>query len=182
MKTVFTLVAALLLSSISFAQVQDQNISKSDFDEETIYRINLLYPSLEIEKDVSESISILANAGVGILYYEQGGFFRENVSGFIFPLQFELASRFYTNFNRRLRLDKTIKNNSGNYLAVSFVNILETENDEVRLDGSSSLLGAYGIQRTYWNHLNLNFQFGAGYDFQQNEVAGQLLLKLGYTF
>ncbi len=182
MKHYFFITATLLLSAISFAQSLDQNITKADFDNETIYRINLLYPSLEIEKDIAPTISILANAGVAPIYYDQGGFFSENVSGFIFPFQFELAGRFYTNFNRRLRLEKTIVNNSGNYIALSFANILEADNDEVRVDGSSSIITAYGIQRTYWKHFNLNFQTGLGYDFQQNEAAAQLILKLGYTF
>lgn len=182
MKQFFSLMAALLLSAISLAQAPDQNLSKSDFDEETIYRLNLIYPSFEIEKDVTNNISLLANAGVGVIYYDQGGFFSENVEGFIFPFQFELAGRYYTNFNRRLSKGKTIENNSGNYVALSFANSLETENDEVIVEGLSSLLAAYGIQRTYWNHFNLNFQTGLGYDFNQSEVAVQLILKLGYTF
>jgi len=181
MKQLFSLATALLLSTISFAQVPDQNLSKADFDDEIIYRLNLLTPSFEIEKDVAKNISLLANVGVGIGYYSAYGL-RENRNGFIFPLQAELAGRYYTNFNRRLEKGKAIENNSGNYIALSFANIFEAENDDVRVDSSSSLIAAYGIQRTYWKHFNLNFQTGLGYDFQQNEVAGQLILKLGYTF
>ena len=124
----------------------------------------------------------MANAGVAPIYYDQSGFFGNNQKGFIFPFQFELAGRYYTNFNRRLNLNKTIENNSGNYVALSFVNILEADNDEVRVEGTSALIAAYGIQRTYWKHFNLNFQTGLGYDIQQSEASGQLILKLGYTF
>lgn len=98
------------------------------------------------------------------------------------PFQIELASRYYTNFKRRLEKGRTIKNNSGNYIALSFVNVFETVNDNVRVDDATALIGSYGIQRTYWKHLNLNFQTGLGYDFTQSEIAGQLIFKLGYTF
>ncbi|WP_194851821.1 hypothetical protein [Nonlabens antarcticus] len=181
MKLLITLASALLLCTICFAQTQDQLRSKSDFSNETIYRLNLLYPSFEIEKDVSENISILGNAGFGVVYYNQSGFFGD-AEGLILPLQFELSGRYYTNFNRRLDKGKTIANNSGNYIALSFVNVLEAENDEVIVESTSALMAAYGIQRTYWKHFNLNFQTGLGYDFQQSEAAGQLILKLGYTF
>jgi hypothetical protein len=181
MKSLLCLATAVLLSTFCYAQVPNQDLTKTDFDDETIYRLNLLYPSFEIEKDVAKNISILANAGVGVIYYNQSGFFGD-AEGFILPLQFELAGRYYTNFNRRLNKGKTIANNSGNYVALSFVNVLEAENEEVIVRGTSSLIGAYGIQRTYWKHFNLNFQTGLGYDFEQSEVAGQLILKLGYTF
>ncbi len=182
MKQLFSLTTVLLLSIFSHAQVSDRDFSKSDFSNETIYRFNLLLtPNFEIEKDVTEDISILANAGVGIYYYEQNNFF-SNSEGFLFPFQFEIAGRYYTNFNRRLNLGKTIINNSGNYIGASYINSFETENDDVILYGSSGLLGNYGIQRTYWKHFNLNFQTGLGYDFQQGEAIGQLILKLGYTF
>ena len=110
------------------------------------------------------------------------GFLARMLKDLFSLFQFELAGRYYTNFNRRLSKGKTIENNSGNYVALSFANSLETENDEVIVEGLSSLLAAYGIQRTYWNHFNLNFQTGLGYDFNQSEVAVQLILKLGYTF
>ncbi|WP_055411190.1 hypothetical protein [Nonlabens sp. YIK11] len=182
MKRLLSLTAALLLSTLSFAQVQDQNRSKTDFQNETIYRVNLLLtPNLEIEKDVTKDISLLASAGVGIAIYGNNSFGNNEV-GLIFPFQIELATRYYTNFNRRLEKGKTIENNSGNYVALSFANVFEAENDDVRVEPGSALIGAYGIQRTYWKHFNLNFQTGLGYDFQQEEVAGQLILKLGYTF
>ncbi|PRP67495.1 DUF3575 domain-containing protein [Nonlabens agnitus] len=182
MKQILFTATALLLSAFTFAQIPDQNRSKTDFQNETIYRVNLLLtPNLEIEKDVTKDISILASAGFGIGYYNSYRL-SEREGNFIFPFQIELATRYYTNFNRRLEKGKTIENNSGNYVALSFANVFEAENDDVRVEPGSALIGAYGIQRTYWKHFNLNFQTGLGYDFQQEEVAGQLILKLGYTF
>ena len=182
MKSIIIPAIAILLSTICIAQTLDQNLSKSDFGNETIYRANLLLtPNLEIEKDVTNYISLLASAGVGIGYYSSYNL-SERKNGFIFPFQVELATRYYTNFNRRLGKGKSIANNSGNYIALSFANVFETENDEVRVESSSALIGAYGIQRTDWKHFNLNFQTGLGYDLQLSEVAGQLILKLGYTF
>lgn len=56
MKSIIIPAIAIMLSTISFAQDLDQNLSRSDFQDETIYRLQILPLGIEVEKDVYKDL------------------------------------------------------------------------------------------------------------------------------
>lgn len=173
----------LLLSFISsFAQ----NDSILNFRDETIYRINILLPGLEIEKDVYKDFSVVGNLGLFPGYYKNNNLFSNSEEGSFFIPFIDLQVRYYTNFNRRIEKGKTIVKNTGNFVALKFTNYFGTSTDH-RSTESIRIAGmVYGIQRTYWDHWHLNFESGlmANLDADRNDttVLPWISFQIGYTF
>jgi len=184
MKSLLSLVTALLLSTFCHAQVPDQDLTKTDFNNETIYRLQILPLGAEIEKDIYGDFSLVANLGGVPLYLGRETDFNSGTSGFTIIPFLDLQARYYTNFNRRLEAGKSIENNSGNFISIKTTQYFR---DFGNLNTNrANLIGvAYGIQRTYWDHWHLNFEAGVFYG--RNEFDDQFVLpiptfQIGYTF
>jgi len=181
MKQIFSL-AVFLFSLISIAQTSDQNLSSTDFNQETIFRLNVLSPSAEIEHDLTDKISILGNAGVG-LSITTVDFGNETKTDFLFPLFLEASTRYYYNFDRRIEKGRNIQYNSGNYIGLNFTKGFEATGDVSRVEPQSILSAVYGLQRTYQDFLNFTFEAGPGYDFQENDNGFTIYVgvQIGFT-
>ncbi len=177
------LIALFILLSMNAYSQQTQ---QQDYGNETIYKINLLSPGVEIEKDLFKEFSGVLNVGVFPYVFYSDSFLFEERSGILFPLFIDAQFRYYTNFQRRLEKGKSIKNNSGNFLSLKLSHYFEAENDEATFDSGSILGVVYGIQRTYWSHLHLTLEMGAGIYKGTDEptVTGAPVLsfQIGYSF
>lgn len=163
-----------------------QNNSKSSFSNETIKRIHLLSPGIEIEQDLNKNLSFVGNFGLFPAFYSQGGVFNKRREGIVWAPFIDLQGRYYTNFKRRLEKGKSIENNSGNFLALKLTNYFPSENSEATTEALTIAGFVYGIQRTYWDHFHINFESGLMADLNadqnENTVLPWISLQVGYTF
>ncbi|AZQ43414.1 hypothetical protein [Nonlabens ponticola] len=176
MKHVYALVLLLLATSTGLSQ--DQN--KLDYADETIFRLNVLTPSAEVEHDITENFSLLANVGVGLsITVEEIN--NETESDFLFPLILEGSGRYYTNFNRRLEKGRNIQYNSGNFIGLNLTQVIGVEGDISRVDDQTVLSATYGLQRTYQDFLNFTFEAGPSYDLEDSDVSLYIGVQIGFT-
>ncbi|MBZ9652672.1 DUF3575 domain-containing protein [Psychroflexus montanilacus] len=177
-------ISTLFCLSTLFSIAQDQNFSPQV--EKHQFKINLLLaPSLDYEVGLSKTIT--AALQVGTL----PGFYVNDVTDetrFTFLLGTKLSFRHYYNFERRLRKYKNTTHNSGNFIGISstfassdpliFNTDLEGNNDYY-----SEVGAIYGLQRTFYDKLNLSAETGLGFyftDVQDPQFTFLLNITLGW--
>ena len=115
-------------------------------------------PGFDFELGIFKNQTVTGGLGLGLAYYEEG---------YAFGLALNTQYRIYHNLNRRIRNDKIIAGNSGNYFAAArsiYFNQLIFASDIDSDDFNVGYYGAlYGIQRTYENGLNFDVSAGLGY-------------------
>lgn len=108
--------------------------------------------------------------------------------------------RWYYNLNKRLRKDKNIAKNSGNFLSLDVTynpnsfTILDNSDRDLEVFSQLRVIPTWGIRRTYWEHFTLETGAGLGYiqTFQSDDyyldpddehlIALKIYFRLGYTF
>jgi hypothetical protein len=136
-------------------------LAQTDFQvEQSLLKFNIINPGFDYEFASDEDATI--NLGFGLQPFLQNDVFA------FFPAV-NLQYRTYINFDRRLKKQKKISDNTGNYVALSTALIFE----KVllgNLDSGSDIFGfagpVYGIQRTSSDGFNFNTEFGLGYFFE----------------
>ncbi|SHJ20524.1 hypothetical protein SAMN04488513_10320 [Pseudozobellia thermophila] len=123
------------------------------------FKFNLVNPGLSYEFALFRNQSISTDLGLGLATY---------CEGYAYGLALNNRYRYYHNFNRRLRMDKNVSGNSGNYIAAAqaifFSQLRICTNIEGPDDFNLGFYGAvYGIQRSYPKGFNFNAELGAGF-------------------
>lgn len=179
---IFTPTLFFLFTLISLAQ--DQNFSPKV--EKHQFKINmLLAPNLDYEVGLSETIT--ADLQVGTI----PGFYINDATDetrFTLLLGAKFSFRHYYNFERRFKKDKNVKHNSGNFIGISSTFVgsdpLIFNTDLVGSNDYYSEAGAiYGIQRTFYDKLNLSAETGLGFyftDVQNPQFTVLLNITLGW--
>jgi hypothetical protein len=121
-------------------------------------KFDLFSPGISYEFGLFRNQSVSTNVGLGTGTYDEG---------YAFGLAMNNRYRYYHNFQRRIRMDKNVSGNSGNYIAAAqaiFFSQLRLATDiEGPDDFNLGFFGmVYGIQRTYENGFNFNAELGAG--------------------
>lgn len=181
MKTLFT-VTTLFFTAALFAQDANLNDDITNFNRETIYRLNILSPSVEIEKDITDNISILGNIGVGIAIASRSNS-GSTQTDFLFPVILEASGRYYINFKRRADKGKITQYNSGNFIGLNLIKVFESTGDISRVDGQTIITPVYGLQRTYRDILTFTFEAGPSFDFEDNGsgFGAYVGVQIGFT-
>jgi len=121
-------------------------------------RFNLFSPGIDFEIGLFKNQTLVGGLGLGFAYYGEG---------YAFGLALNSEYRIYHNLNRRIRNDKLIAGNSGDYFAAArsiyfdpliFATNIPSDNFNI---GYYGLL--YGVQRTYNNGFNFDVSTGVGY-------------------
>lgn len=153
----------LALSTLTTLKGQTENNTGNFFGlinlERHQVKFNILSPGLDYEIGIIKNVSASGGLGLGYATYEEG---------YAAGLTLHTRLRYYYNFNRRLRKNKNVSGNSGNYLAVArsifFSQVRLATNIEGPDDFNLGFYGAtYGVQRTYKNGFNFNAEVGGGY-------------------
>ena len=123
------------------------------------FKLNLLSPGISYELGLFKNVSASGGLGLGYATYEEG---------YAVGLTLHTRVRYYHNFNRRIRMNKNVSGNSGNYIAAArsifFSQLRLGTNIEGPDDFNLGVYGiTYGVQRTYKNGFNFNAELGAGY-------------------
>lgn len=151
------------------------------------------------ERGLSNTIALRGELGfepyVGDLDYDGS-----NKIYFGFTPVIKAEPRWYYNLNKRLRKDKNIAKNSGNFLSLDVAfnpnsfTILNNSDRDLEVYNQLRVIPTWGIRRTYWEHFTLETGAGLGYvkNFQNDDyylhpddehlIALKIYFRLGYTF
>ncbi|MDA3780511.1 MAG: hypothetical protein PF487_09895 [Bacteroidales bacterium] len=124
-----------------------------------------------------------------------GGSFYEK-TGFLFIPVIRVEPRWYYNLEKRDAKSKNIINNSGNYIGIktSFNPdwFLISNYENLKIVNQIAIIPKWGIKRSIGNHFNFETGIGIGYRYifaksagyreNENELAVDLHLRIGYTF
>lgn len=180
-KNLLTLLFGLLVI-LTYAQETDKIAT------EKIWRVNFLNPGVELELPTGNYSTF--SAGIGIGY--NGGYpdLTTGGSGFIYIISpfLDIQEKWFYNLNKRNKKNRTIANNSGNFISLRFVTRGNSiaENVNRTSDFDFAFGPTWGIQRKYGKRFHLLFDVGPQYYFD-TEGNGNIWpimfqLNLGFDF
>lgn len=173
---------ALFNAAISYSQ-EDKNLIHT----EKVWRVNFLNPGIEIEIPTGHNSTFSANLGIGyggsypdLSYNEKNGFVYL-ISPFL-----DFQEKFYYNFEKRGLKNKSIKNNSGNFVSARLLirgNSI-ADNFERTSDLDFAIGPTWGIQRVYGKNFHLLFDVGPIYylDGKGNGSVFPVMFQLNLGF
>jgi hypothetical protein len=137
---------------------------------EKVWRINILNPAIELELPTGNNSTFSSALGIGY-----GGGYPDLTSGgngiiYIISPFLDLQQKWFYNFDKRNNKEKTVDNNSGNFISMRFItkgnsiadNITRTSNIDFAFGPT------WGIQRKYGKNFHLLFDVGPQYYFDTN--------------
>ncbi|MCH4824601.1 hypothetical protein ML462_15615 [Gramella lutea] len=148
-----------LLFFLSFTIYGQQ---QKTYTTEKVWRINYLNPGAELELPTGDYSTFSTELGVGYA----GGYSDVTYSGndltFIFAPFLDLQQKWFFNINKRIRNNRTVENNSGNFLSARLITrgntFVEKENRSSDFDFAFG--PTWGIQRKYGKNFHLLFDIG----------------------
>ncbi|MBZ9629336.1 DUF3575 domain-containing protein [Salegentibacter sp. LM13S] len=156
----------ILLLSFCYFSFLSINAQDRASVEDGLLSVNILTPGLEYEYGLTNATTLDLRAGSSAFAFgagSSGKFFA------IFPV-FSAQYRYYYNFNNRIEKNKTVKNNSANYIALSG-NLQSGKpiigNIEYTEDYFGTIGPVWGLQRYYSSGFKLDLNLGAGYGFDE---------------
>lgn len=179
MKKYFIILILLLLYSV-------ESFSQSTSLEKKMIKINVISPGFSFEKCLSknESINFDANFSFGFAMKNDN---TSNINSDIKILASPFLRsqyRYYYNLQRRVNKGKSIRNNTGSFLAVNGSYYFDPINNQDYVSNYDGFTfgGVWGFQKTYKSNLNISSNVGFGYSFSDsNEKRKQLLPILNFT-
>ncbi|MEN1783654.1 MAG: hypothetical protein AAGF77_00820 [Bacteroidota bacterium] len=144
------------------------------------WSLNVLLPGVGYEYGVGDNATIAADLAFGFSYRDSD-FFGDDFG--LYPVG-TLQYRHYYNFERRLRKNKHIDRNTGNYVAPT---IILQSGQPIIGDLESNTVGAvaalYGLQRTGRKGFQWNFRVGPAYFFGDTNLDAGIVVdfKLGFV-
>lgn len=157
------LVPILLFSLVIASNAQNRGVTEKGFGivnlERHQFKFDLFSPGISYELGIVKNVSASGGLGLGYATYEEG---------YAVGITLHTRLRYYHNFNRRLRNNKTVSGNSGDYFgaarSIFFSQARLATNIEGPKDFNLGVYGlVYGIQRTYPKGFNFNAELGAGF-------------------
>jgi len=143
---------------------------KNTIQTENIWRINFLNPSVELEVPTGTYSTFSSALGIGY-----GGGYPDLTSadnGFIYIISpfADFQHKWFYNRNKRIEKNRTIENNSGNFVSLRMIirgnsiaeNVIRTS------DFDFAIGPTWGIQRKYGKNFHLLFDVGPQYYFDTN--------------
>ena len=168
---------------------QNASVEKSTFGIQT----GLLGVWVHNESKLSNQIALRSEIGFDSGIW--GGTFYDK-AGFLLAPVITLEPRWYYNLNKRLKKDRRIDGNSGNFISLktSFHPdwFVISNYDNLRIVSDISIVPTWGIRRNIGNHFTYETGIGIGYvyyfakdaGFSENksDVTVNLHLRVGYRF
>lgn len=177
-----------------FAKAQQQVSVEKNLNSIQLGLLSLSYQNeVQLERKITLRSEIGLLSGISKIEYPDG---RTENSYLLAPFV-NVEPRWYYNLDRRSRLEKETKNNSGNYFSLlsAFVStrtaLVNTKNFETA--PSFSIIPEYGLRRGIGKHFFSEYSLGIGYmhnflkkDYfyriDANEVIFDVQFKVGYIF
>lgn len=132
----------------------------NDRVEPSMLKINFIEPGIEYEIGVTKRTTLKVGLQTSFLLKAQND--KNEIA--LFP-RIEGQYRYYYNLNRRLKKEKNISNNSGNYFSLMvFYQFKDAIIGDLKNLSNTFFVGPlYGMQRTYKSGFNWGFDVGVGY-------------------
>lgn len=180
MKKLSILAVLILFSFSTYAQEQET------YSTEKVWRINFLNPGLELELPTGDYSTFSTGLGVGY-----GGSYPDLTwggSGFVYIIApfLDLQQKWFYNINKRIRKDRTVANNSGNFISARLITRGNSiaENINRTSDFDFAFGPTWGIQRKYGEKFHLLFDIGPQYymDTEGNGNIFPIMFQLNLGF
>lgn len=158
----FTLL--ILFSGVTFSQTED------------VLRVNLLNPAISFEKTTGVKTTLDASLGFGYNFsYPNLSLAADDGFQYLFAMFIDVQGRYYYNFEKRQEKNKTVEQNSGNFLALRILYTgpgPEKASSYNRTSNHFFAVGpTWGLQR-YYGKINLLFSLGPILYFDPNGNSG----------
>lgn len=153
---------------------------------EKVWRINFLNPGVELELPTGTYSTFSAGLGVG--YGTSYPDLDTSIgNGWIYVIApfLDIQEKWFYNLNKRLRKDKNISHNSGNFFSARLLTRGPSIKDNIRRtsDYDFAVGPTWGIQRRYGNfHLLFDAGFIYYFDTKGNGNIFPLMLQLNLGF
>jgi hypothetical protein len=184
MKIIFNLGIIVLMALSSTAQENENSNTLK------VWRVNFLNPAIELELPTGNNSTFSSALGIGYgggypdLTQTYGG------SGFIYIIApfIDIQQKWYYNLEKRKRKDRTIENNSGNFISARFITRGKSiaENVNRTSDFDFAIGPTWGIQRKYGKNFHFLFDIGPQYYFDTKGNGNiwplMIQLNLGFDF
>ncbi len=153
----------IVFGCLGFAQGRTETNSGDPFAlinlERHQFKFNFLSPGFTYEFAIFKDLTASTSLGFGAATYNEG---------YALGLVMNNRMRYYYNLGSRLKKDKIVAGNSGNYIAFAQAIFFSQVRLATNIKGASDFnLGFYGlvhgIQRTYPKGFNFTAEIGAGY-------------------
>ncbi|TVZ26537.1 hypothetical protein JM83_1506 [Gillisia sp. Hel_I_86] len=162
MKKLSILALLALFSITSYGQ------EKNTYNTEKVWRINFLNPAVELEIPTGNYSTFSSAIGIGY-----GGAYPDlefgGGSGLIYIIApfLDLQQKWFYNLNKRLSKDKSVNNNSGNFISLRMITRGNSIADNVNRtsDFDFAVGPTWGFQRKYGENFHLLFDVGPQYYF-----------------
>lgn len=153
---------------------------------EKVWRVNFLNPAIELELPTGEYSTFSSAIGIGY----NGGYpdLTYGGNGFIYIINpfVDIQQKWFYNLNKRISKNKTIDNNSGNFVALRFITRGNSiaENVSRTSDFDFAVGPTWGIQRKYGENFHLLVDIGPQYYFDTNGNGNvwPLMIQLNLGF
>lgn len=168
MKNHILILLLVLFFTTSHAQ---QN---STLSTEKVWRVNFLNPGVEIEVPTGNYSTFSAGLGIELvsafLELSRGETYQSTLFvglGTAISPYLDLQEKWFYNLDKRYNKDKTIENNSGNFISLRLLTRGQSISDnEVRSSNLDfAIQHTWGIQRKYGENFHLLFDLGYMYYF-----------------
>ncbi|MCH4824602.1 hypothetical protein ML462_15620 [Gramella lutea] len=165
-----SIVALLALITITtYGQEQES------YNTEKVFRVNFLNPGAELELPTGNYSTFSTGLGIGYgggykdLTGTDNGVITAIDNGIIYIIApfLDLQQKWFYNLNKRIGKNKTVQNNSGNFISARFITRGPSIADNVtRTSDFDFAFGpTWGIQRKYGEKFHLLFDVGPQYYF-----------------
>lgn len=145
---------------------------------EKVWRLNFLNPGVELELPTGGYSAFSTGLGVGY-----GGSYPDLSyvgNGFVYIIApfLDIQQKWFYNLNKRTEKEKTVSNNSGNFVSARLITRGPSIADNVfRTSDFDFAIGpTWGIQRKYGKIFHLLFDIGPQYYFDTNGNGNVFLL------
>ena len=175
-----------LLVLLAICTISTYSQEKNTYNTEKVWRINFLNPGAELELPTGDYSTFSTGLGIGY----DGGYpdltYKDNGLIYIIAPFLDLQQKWFYNLNKRMQKDKTVKNNSGNFVSARFKTKGPSITDNViRTSDFDFAFGpTWGIQRKYGEKFHLLFDVGPQYyfDTEGNGNIFPLIFQLNLGF
>ncbi|WP_037319281.1 hypothetical protein [Salegentibacter sp. Hel_I_6] len=176
----------LLLSILLFFTFHISAQETPQISTEKVWRINFLNPAVELEHPTGEYSTF--SSGLGIGYGGGHPDLTYGAPGFIYIIApfLDLQQKWFYNLNKRVQKDRTVDNNSGNFVSLRLITRGPSvaENVYRTSDYDFAFGPTWGIQRKYGKNFHLLFDVGPHYylDTHGNGNIFPIMFQLNLGF
>lgn len=159
-----------ILAIIALFSITIYGQEQKTYNTEKVWRVNFLNPGAELELPTGNYSTFSTGLGIGY----GGGYpdltYKDNGLIYIIAPFLDLQEKWFYNINKRIRKNKTVQNNSGNFISARFITRGPSiaENVTRTSDFDFAFGPTWGIQRKYGEKFHLLFDVGPQYYLDTN--------------